>query len=93
MEKEVSTPPQVKHKGRVSSWPSKKREICNQGHKKKASGKTAFSLMAWSFVLYGHSDHDLERLGEIALCSTPLKVNARYVKLNMSNPLQNWGHI
>lgn len=44
-------------------------------------------------MLYGHLDRDLKRLREAILCSTPLKVNTRYVKLNMSNPLQNWGHI
>lgn len=44
-------------------------------------------------MLYGHLDHALERLSEAILYSMPLKVNARYVKLNTSNPAQNWGHI
>lgn len=64
-----------------------------KGAQGRVFGKGAFSGMARTTTLYGHSDHDLKRLSENALCSMPLGVSARGVKLNMSNPLQNWGRI
>lgn len=79
-----------------SSADLRKREGCvsdrdprNQRHDRKLWQNCFEFNGIRSVMLYGHLDHDLERLRKAILCSMPLKVNARYVKLNMSNPLQN----